>query len=80
MGAADQFFVQAFLGAAAGGLYNAVVGLANRPITLVFSGLSLVVFPGSVRALEREGWDVAGGASRRTLSWSYSSLYRQRPG
>lgn len=67
MGAADQFFVQGFLGAAPGGLYNAVVGLANRPITLVFSGLSLVVFPHSVRALEREGWDACRRCEQKNL-------------
>ncbi len=67
MGAADQFFVQVFLGAAPGGLYNAVVGLANRPITLIFSGLSLVVFPHSVRALEREGWDACRRCEQKNL-------------
>ena len=67
MGAADQLFVQGFLGAAPGGLYNAVVGLANRPITLIFSGLSLVVFPHSVRALEREGWDASRRCEQKNL-------------
>jgi O-antigen/teichoic acid export membrane protein len=55
LASADQFFAQAMLGAAAGGLYGAVTGLANRSIVLVFSGISMLMFPLSVRALEHQG-------------------------
>jgi O-antigen/teichoic acid export membrane protein len=55
LASADQFFVQALIGADAGGLYGAVNGLANRSIVLIFSGISMVVFPLSVRAMEQEG-------------------------
>jgi O-antigen/teichoic acid export membrane protein len=55
LASADQFFAQAMLGAAAGGLYGAVNGLANRSIVLIFSGISMLMFPLSVRALEHDG-------------------------
>jgi len=55
LASADQFFAQAMLGAAAGGLYGAVTGLANRSIVLIFSGISMLMFPLSVRALEHQG-------------------------
>jgi glycosyltransferase involved in cell wall biosynthesis/O-antigen/teichoic acid export membrane protein len=55
LASADQLFVQVLIGTDSAGLYGAVVSLANRPVVLVFAGVSMVMFPLSVRALEHEG-------------------------
>ena len=68
LSSADQLFVQALLGASAGGLYSAVSSIAGRSVTLIFSGISMAVFPLSVHALENEGVDACRRREQQNIA------------
>jgi O-antigen/teichoic acid export membrane protein len=62
----ERALLQGFLGASAVGLYSAVASIADRTIALMFSGITMAVFPLAVRALETEG----AAACRRQQRWN----------
>ena len=68
LSSADQLFIQALLGASAGGLHSAVSSIAGRSVTLIFSGVSMAVFPLSVHALESEGVDACRRREQQNIA------------
>ncbi|MDY0884246.1 oligosaccharide flippase family protein [Dongia soli] len=68
----DRVVITKYLGLSEVAAYSLAFGLVDRPITLIFSSVSIAMFPVAMHALESQGPAVARGYLRQGLGLAFA--------